>query len=83
MRSIIFSFDSEGVGGNEVHTPDRPRTPKSPRSTQTRRRNDLPDTNTITTRNATDRELLAPIFDADPNRATHYLPPRLKGRILR
>lgn len=68
-----------------THAPNpTPTQPTKTRSTpQTRRRTDLPDTKTIRTRIATDRELLAPIFDADPNRSTHYLPPKLKGRILR
>lgn len=84
MRSIIFSFDggNEAIESSKVDA-EKTRTPRTLRSPQTRRRTDLPDTTTITTRNATDRELLAPIFDADPNRSTHYLPPKLKGRILR
>lgn len=75
-------FIMNGVHAS-THAPEPTKPQTFRRTPQTRRRTDLPDTTTITVRNATERELLKPIFEADPNRSTHYLPPKLKGRILR
>ena len=58
--------------------------PKTRSTPQTRRRNDLPDTKTVTIRSMTDNDrLLNKILDADPNRELHYATPTLKRRILR
>lgn len=63
---------------------DKGQTPKTRSTPQTRRRNDLPDTKTVTIRSMTDNDrLLNKILDADPNRELHYATPTLKRRILR
>jgi hypothetical protein len=78
-----FIMNSEGERTHALATQPTKRTPR-PRSTpQTRRRNDLPDTTTITIRTMTDNDrLLNKILDADPNRELHYNAPTLKRRIL-
>lgn len=84
MRSIIFSFDAGAAPKLHELDESADRPIKRPGSPQTRRRNDLPDTTTVTIRHMTDSErLFHKILDTDPNRSTHYLPPKLKGRILR
>lgn len=82
MRFIIDPALASHDATQPKNDTNRPRTYRS--TPQTRRRNDLPDTTTITISHATDAQLLTnKILDADPNRSTHYLPPKLKGRILR
>jgi hypothetical protein len=79
-----FIMTSEGERTHAPATKPTETTARRPRSTpQTRRRNDLPDTTTITIRSMTDNDRLRnKILDADPNRELHYSTPTLKRRIL-
>ncbi len=84
MRFIMRCDDEASNAMRSPRTNPTTNRPRSYRSTQqTRRRNDLPDTTTITISHATNEQLLTnKILDADPNRESHYNAPTLKNRIL-
>lgn len=84
MRSVTFRFASDSSHDALIPQPkNESTTTHRPRSIQTRRRTDLPDTTTVTTKLASTDELILAKLHYDSNRETHYLPPKLKGRILR